>query len=286
MKVGSAGSTPDNTTKPINAANQGSLARQELLNRIGENVANLNTIVVGLAAVENGAEKPDGLDISWNPTDRQAAARKARKAAIEAAMIQASEAINQYIYAVSNLPRFKTLRDKWKENDASMAERFVELANAIDPNHTDFEVFGVALMIHWRNRLVHSASSADLKHHEKKHLRDHEEEVATKYANLKIDCLLCHFQEKRPTLKDVSSLIAMTINIVNRIDKLIYICNTKEEVDAWLKYYGIDLVLEKVEKQTAKHKLNDSIRRTLLTRAPQLVEPYFTFNICSQGDGI
>ena len=278
FKVGSAGSTPDNVTKnEANISNVGSLARKELLIKIGESVANLNTIVVGLAAVENGAEKPDGLDISWNPKDRKAAARKARKTAVEAVMIQAAEATNQYCYAIANLPRFSVLRAEWKKKDTCMADRFVELAKKLETEPIYFEIYGVALMIHWRNRFVHSTSSADLKHHEKKILRDHEDEVSSKYARLSVDCLLCHFQEQRPTLKDVSSLIAMTINTVHRIDKLIYKCNAKEDVEAWMKYYEIDLILDRVTKQTNPVKLADSIRRMLLTKAPQLVDPYFKF---------
>ena len=74
IKAGRAGSSPDGT-----ASDWQSQPLSALLADVGEAVANLNTAVVGLDAVEKGHERPENLDISWSPGDRQAASRKARK---------------------------------------------------------------------------------------------------------------------------------------------------------------------------------------------------------------
>jgi len=232
---------------------------------------------VGLAAVEDGAEKPLNLNISWEPIDRVAAARKARKFAVQSMMVQAVEAINQYIDAVSHLPRFLHLRKSWTDNDASMAERLVDFSGEVLGDDLNYEVYCVALMIHWRNRFVHVASSAKLKYHEKKVLHESEQEAFAKYCGLSIDCLLCHFEEMKPKLKDVTSLISMTLNTVSRIDELIYRCDSKEDVDVWLKHYKIDEILDKVLRQTKSEKVEESTRKALLTLAPHLVAPYFEY---------
>jgi hypothetical protein len=62
-----------------------------LLADVGDAVASLNTVVVGLDAVEMGHEKPDSLDISWGPDNRRAAARKARKFVVEAVLVRVFE---------------------------------------------------------------------------------------------------------------------------------------------------------------------------------------------------
>ncbi|WP_192357588.1 hypothetical protein [Mesorhizobium mediterraneum] len=65
---------------------------KDLLVSVGEAVANLNTAVVGLDAVEQGYEKPETLNISWNPNDRIAAARKSRRFLVEAVLVRVAEA--------------------------------------------------------------------------------------------------------------------------------------------------------------------------------------------------
>lgn len=102
IKAGRAGSSPDGTT-----SNWQSQPLSALLVEIGEAVANLNTAVVGLDAVEKGHDKPESLDISWSPADRQAASRKARKFIVEAVLVRVFEALRQHTVVISRLPRFR-----------------------------------------------------------------------------------------------------------------------------------------------------------------------------------
>lgn len=268
IKAGGAGSKPDDIAK----ANEGvSQPLSDFLKDIGGAVFALNTIVVGLDAVENGHEKPDSLDISWLPTDRVIAARKARKFALESILVRASEAFNQYVMAVSRLSRFTALRDKWTGN-TSVAEKISEIStDVIGP---DYLTSSVVLLVHWRNRVVHRTSKAALRKDERRLLRKNEEEILKHYKRLSVDCLLCHFQEGRPTLKDISTLIAMSVNLARRIDEVTYRDLGKDDLDAWLDYYEIHSALEKIRLETAPEKLDASIRRMFAAQAPQLLKAY------------
>ena len=113
MKAGSAGSTPDGAAKTKDPISH---PFSILLNDVGEAVFSLNTLVVGLDAVEKGHEKPDTLDISWNPTDRIIAARKSRKFVLEAIIVRVTEGLLEFINALGKLPRLKPVSSKWDGN--------------------------------------------------------------------------------------------------------------------------------------------------------------------------
>ncbi|WP_027581623.1 hypothetical protein [Bradyrhizobium sp. Ai1a-2] len=85
----------------------------ELLDDIGEAVASLNAVVVGLDAVEKGHQKPETLDVSFDPDDRRSAARKARKFVVEAVLVRVFEALFQHTNLISTLPRFGSVVSRW-----------------------------------------------------------------------------------------------------------------------------------------------------------------------------
>jgi hypothetical protein len=89
-----------------------------------------------------------------------------------------------------------------------------------------------------------------------------------------VDRLLCHFEEKRPTLKDISSLIAMSINLARQIDEALYKDLSKADLEAWMIHYGLPDALKKVKAETAPEKLGEAIGRTFKALAPQLLAPY------------
>ena len=164
MKAGSAGSNPDGVA--LEEKKIPSQPFQILLCDIGEAVFTLNTAVVGLDAVENGHKKPATLNISWEPKDRKIAARKSRKFILESVMVRVSEVINQFVSALSKLPKFK---DEKKEggNDTSMAEKVAMIATKV-LEKDDYLIPGVVLLVHWRNRIVHPNSGAELKPQQRK----------------------------------------------------------------------------------------------------------------------
>lgn len=268
VKAGSAGSNPDGATKQTKPVSH---PLSVLLNDIGDAVSNLNAIVVGLDALENGYEKPESLDISFDPHDKKFAARKARKFAVEAVIVRVSEAVIEYIGALSRLPRLAGVSAKWNgdtKNAVKVSDVLKEFLGA------DYLIPAAVLLVHWRNRIVHRGSNAKLDPKEKAALQTNEAEIAKNYKNLSVDCLLCHFEEGRPSLKDASSMISMCINLARKIDEALHTNLTKDDLDAWLDHYELLPKIERVKAETKPDKVEASIRRLFQAEAPRLYEEY------------
>lgn len=270
MKAGSAGSNPDGVSIESSAPPP-SQPLTVLLANIGQAVFVLNTTVVGLDAVEKGHPKPDTLDISWAPKDRQIASRQSRKFVLEAVLTRASEAVVQYAVALSKLPRFADVRGSWD----SKTPKAVKVYDIFSISTTDkYLASAASLIVHWRNRIVHGGSSADLTPLQKTLLRASEQEISARYKNLSIDCLLRHFVEGRPSLKDVSTLIAMSITAARQCDAGIHADLTREELDAWMEHYGVTAKLKRVQSESNAAKLEASVDRLFKAEAPLLIEAY------------
>src|SRR3546814_17261947 len=105
------------------------------------------------------------------------------------------------------------------------------------------------LLLTWRKRIVHNGG-LKLPHHKKQILSKNEYLLAERYSGLDVDRLICHASEQRPTLKDASCLIAMSINLAKKLDAEIYARLTKDDVMAWLNHYGIIHLIQKVLRET------------------------------------
>lgn len=267
MKAGSAGSIPAGVTKSQNH----SQPLKIFLREVGEAVAHLNTIVVGLDAVEKGHKKPSTLRISWNPNDPKLAAIKARRFALESILVRVCEALNQYVSATSRLPRINSALRKHKDHP-STAEKLSDLAKAVQIEDC-FLVAGSCLLIHWRNRAVHLNSDAKLTPAQVSSLKSASEEIEKKFASLSVIRLLEDFDRKTPTLKDISTLIAMTIRLVRKIDGRLGEVS-KEDLVALLIHYGLDKKIEKINREDPLQRQLPSTLQLLRTEAPGLVKAY------------
>ena len=85
-------------------------ALRQFLDEVGKVVHHLNSIAVGLSAVERGlATKPMELDISWHPADLIASGRQARSFALRSTIVMVSELLGEYIAQVASFPSCKNL---------------------------------------------------------------------------------------------------------------------------------------------------------------------------------
>jgi hypothetical protein len=262
------GSNPDGATSPHPGPIQ---PLRDFLMSVGEAVASLNTTVVGLDAVENGHVKPDSLNISWNPGDRVAAARKSRRFVLEAVLVCVAEILSEYILAISKLPRFSSVRTTWNGN-TSDAEKLANIAVAAIGSE-NYLVVGAVLLVHWRNHVVHRRSRASLTPHQARTLKAASIEIEQSFAGLSVDRLLDDFEKKKPTLKDISSLIAMSIRLARQLDKYMDVLS-EDDLNALLEYYGLRSRICQIEAQTAPAKRYDSVLRMLQSAAPSLAEAY------------
>lgn len=268
MKAGSAGSNPDGAITCLTNPKQ---PLRDFLGAVGEAVANLNTTVIGLDAVESGHQKPASLDISWSPHDRIAAARKARRFVLEAVLVRVAEALWVFALATAQLPRFDSIRGKWNGN-TPRAERLGDVAAATLGTESHLAA-GAILLIHWRNRAIHPHSRASLTPQQKKVLLASAEEIQQKFAGLSVDRLLEDFEAGRPTLKEISSLISMSITMVRQVDSAVNNLSD-DDLDAMLMYYGLDTRIAELEAKTSPAKRQSSVLRMLQTDAPGLAKEY------------
>jgi len=264
----------------------GTQALADFLTVIGSGVADLNTIAVGLAAIGPDHIKPEGLNVSWSPSDPVTAARKARKAAVHAAMVVAVEALSQYVRAIIKLPRFEKLNEEWRlrRPTPSAAERFSELTKMLlssppqgrTPSEVDFRyrTCCVLLLIHWRNRHVHTDSNAELTHQEKQLIHSQDKYIREAYAGLDVDQLFGDFKKNRPTLKDATTLIAMAIQEVRAMDEAVFACQDAADLNAWLDHYELTDRIKIIQRDTKPERQRASILRILHTHAPYL-KPWY-----------
>lgn len=271
MKAGRTSSNlgGDTTIRPMTSA-----ALKQLTDEIGSSSFYLNTIVVGLDAVESGHEKPATLDIFWEPKNRQDAARMARKFAVEAFMVRAAEALSAYVKVIGILPRFQKIKETW-DQDTGASEKLEQIANNLVSKESYLTAGGM-LLITWRNRIVHEGKLT-LPHHRKQILRKNAVTISENYRNLSVDLLLDHAENQRPTLKDASCLIAMAINLAREMDEKVYSNLGKEDVFAIICHYGLDAGIRKILGGTTDLKIPSSIERLFQTHAPGLYSEFIRF---------
>ena len=246
--------------------------RRRLLRDIGDAVFVLNTLVVGLDAVEKGHKKPETLNISWQPKDRKAAARSSRRFVVESVLVRVSSAVAEFVLALSKLPRFQALQESWNA-DTKLATRVSSISSML-LEKSDYLIPCVALLVHWRNHIVHSTSKAEITTAQRQTLINNKDLIAEHYSGLNVSRLLEHFERGRPTLKDVSSLISMTINFARKTDRAMHKNLTKDELDAWMAHYELNPVLEKIKAESSPRKVEESVRRMFKTQAPYLLDAY------------
>lgn len=251
-----------------------SAALNQLLDDIGKASFYLNTIVVGLDAVEHGHKKPAALRIQWDPADPKSAARMARHFAVEAFMVRASEALSSFIKAYVALPRFASIKSKWN-NDTGLADKVDALGSELLGSN-NYLVSGSIVLVLWRNRIVHNGSfSLPPKHI--RTLQAEAQKIHDAYRNLDVSKLLEHARNGRPTLKDASCLIAMTINLARAMDERVCESFGKGDVVAWIAHFGLEQAIKKVARETSQERIADSIRRLLKSSAPRLEAEFFRF---------
>lgn len=154
---------------------------------------------------------------------------------VEAVLVRVAEAVSEFVIVTARLPRFSSVRSNW-DSKTSRAEKLADVVTeALGPD--DYLIAGTALLIHWRNRVVHPRSRASLTPEQEKKLRAASDEIESSFAGLSIDRLLRDFEVGQPTLKDVSSLVTMSIRMARAVDKATSPLSDAD-LDVLLEHYG------------------------------------------------
>lgn len=248
-------------------------ALRQFLDEVGKVVHHLNSIAVGLSAVERGvAKKPAALDISWNPADAVASGRQARSFALRSTIVMLSELLGEYIAQVARFPSCKGLLLPAKGEREQKIEAIADFFSVADAEL----ILGPLLIVHWRNRIIHRRSNAGLTRAQREQFISRKEVLVRSYKNLDPTLLLEHFDCNSPTLKDTSSLVAMTINFVKAVDGSIAEPSSQEEVMEWIAFMGLEDQLNRVNRiSVAKGKPVVGLKSFLDTHCAFLTGPYF-----------
>jgi hypothetical protein len=208
----------------------------EFLETVGSAVHSLNTVCVGLHGVERSKfEKPEELTVSWHTNDPIASARKSRLFAVKASFVFVEEALLQYLKYAAKHPLAPEAVRKALSAD-SAAERIEELAKVVVLKKNYWAPM-VMLMIHWRNRFVHASSKACLKPEQRKLLLREASAIKENHASIDIQDTLSHFDKNSVTLKDASTLIAVSIRLARNIDELLAISGmSRDSIRYYLEY--------------------------------------------------
>jgi len=236
------------------------------LESVGRVVHHLNTVVVGLSGVEQRlCTKPDSMDITWEPVDLVNSSRGARRFSLESAIVFVAEELSSYVKSAGGV---LSVCDATYIPPSDRAQRFESFGSKLGIEDADL-VLGPLLLTHWRNRIIHRQSKAALNKSQRKEFLENSEMFRTKYKNLNPDLTLEHFVTRRPTLKDVSSLVAMTINAVKEMDARVPEPVNSEQVMAWLSHLQLTDDFERVKKTPAANK-SKAIENFFTTHCPSL----------------
>lgn len=247
-------------------------ALQPFLDATGRVVHHLNAIVVGLSAVETGtATKPTTMDITWAPLDPRTSSRQARAFALRSTLVFLSEEVNTYLDRLTTFPGVKRAPD-WESKHK--ADRLLAVWRHLKLDE-DFILVGTLLLGHWRNRSVHRKSNARLTDAQRRLFVDAVKEIGEQFKNLDPIRTLEDFENDRPTLKDVSSLTAMAIRCVKRLDEAVPEPRSAEEVNEWFCALELSAGLDRARRvSAAKGKEALGVVTFLRTHCPELLDAY------------
>lgn len=251
-------------------------ALKRYLQALGRVQHHLHTVVVGLSAVENGtATKAVDLDISWDPKDIRGSAREARSWVLRACLVFAAEGIAEFV------ARQLRLRATLEGNPATLSDKQTQRIRDLEHlvhSTPDYLWIAPVIIRHWRNRIIHRTSQARLTSTELARFTSNAADIAANFKGVAVDRLLADWDQDRPSLKDVTVLIAMSTRWARLVDGTLPPISTARDVHAWLTAEELlddVLTLERQSRGVPNADVRARGRQLLITRAALLADPYY-----------
>lgn len=184
----------------------------------------LITIMIGLDAVEDGAQKRKAFKTTWNPQDVTASVKRSKSYAIKSALAWTVDNLDMYLRLCNRLPRLYSDEESLEiaKTDNSVYKKFACVIN----NHRELTAAQFAyvdLLICWRNNMVHFDAENQMMHQSLKYFRHiPPTDIVTNKYHLDVDKMLdCFQQGGYPTFKEAATLISMTIHFVEKLDQIL-----------------------------------------------------------------
>ena len=181
----------------------------------------LITIMVGLDAVEDGAEKRESFKTTWNPENRTNSVVRSKKYAIKSALAWTVDNLDMYLRLCNREPKLYHEEESLKiaKTKHSVYNKFA----CVIQNHSELTVSKFAyvdLLICWRNNSVHFDAENKLMSESINYFRNiPEDDVVTNTYHLNVVQMLERFNSGEcPTFKEAATLISMTIHFIEELD--------------------------------------------------------------------
>jgi len=247
-----------------------SLELKKFLKDVGNSVHSMNTIAVALSLLPNeNVTTPKGLEISWNPKDLQYSKMMSRNYSERSSYVYAAESLFEYLDNISknafwNYPEHNF---KGEEKKAIKVYRFLKAT----PGITDSMAILCELLSHWRNRIVHlSISNAELSSNKKEILKNEKDDIYSNFHHFDILIALENFDNKKITLKDVSTLITIAIKCARLVDDYYFYGISKKDTETLYTEFLRDIHFKKIINQSESKKKERQIERWLSVNYPYL----------------
>lgn len=184
----------------------------------------LITIMIGLDAVEDGAEKRESFKTTWNPENRTNSVVRSKKYTIKSALAWTVDNLDMYLRLCNREPRLYHEEESLEiaKTKNSVYKKFA----CVISNHPELAVNKFAyvdLLICWRNNSVHFDAENKLMSESDNYFRNiPEDDIVTNTYHLDVNQMLNRFNRGEcPTFKEAATLISMTIHFVEELDRIL-----------------------------------------------------------------
>ena len=183
----------------------------------------LITIMVGLDAVEDGAEKRESFKTTWNPENRTNSVVRSKKYAIKSALAWTVDNLDMYLRLCNREPRL--YHDEESLKIAKTKHSVYNKFDCVIHNHLELSVskFAYVDLLIWRNNSVHFDAENKLMAESIYYFRNiPEDDIVTNTYHLDVNQMLDRFNRGEcPTFKEAATLISMTIHFVEELDSIL-----------------------------------------------------------------
>ena len=180
--------------------------------------------MIGLDAVEDGAEKRESFNTTWNPENRTNSVMRSKKYAIKSALAWTVDNLDMYLRLCNREPRL--YHDGESLEIAKTKHSVYNKFDCVIRNHPELAVSKFAyvdLLICWRNNSVHFDAENKLMTESDNYFGNiPEDDVVKNTYHLDVNQMLNRFNRGDcPTFKEAATLISMTIHFVEELDRIL-----------------------------------------------------------------
>ncbi|MHC8493994.1 hypothetical protein ACTU44_14960 [Thalassospira sp. SM2505] len=186
-----------------------------------------------------------------------------------------------YFKEIQKLDLCEGIREQLSDPNSGKDEKArITATHCANEQSMDPDLSGMMILLRWRHKVAHNDATEKLKD-EKNTLLKRKSEIYEKYSHLDVEKLFNSFEENSPKLKEVSCLIAMTINTCRKVDQYVQgklaDIRTKEELNNYLFSMGVEKKIAKIKRETKPSSVEASIKRLIQTDHPEIVSAFLKY---------